>query len=122
MGRQQGGGQLPHRDDEARLHQRVRGGGRPQGGQDCGEPEWEAEQDWGHLSQVRHLLGRHREVVQQPATLQTVWETGLDDIGRNYGSRGGEKKTPWRQDPWLLLLEILFKLLGHVSSLELPNK
>merc|ERR1712192_76224 len=92
------------------------------GGQDCGQPERQAEQDWGHLPQVRHLLGRHREVVQQLAALQTVWETGLDNIGRNHGSRGGEKKTPWRQDPWFLLLETPKNFQGMWALLNYPIK
>ena len=50
-------------------------------------------------------------------------ETGLDHIRRDYGSRGGAEETPWREDPWLLLLR---EHLGSDPALskacEFPNK
>ena len=60
------------RDDEARLHRRVRDRRRPPWRQDHRQPDWQNQQGRRHHAQVRHRSQGLREVGQQPLAIQAV--------------------------------------------------
>lgn len=68
----QGHHQVPDRDDEARLHRRVRDRRRPPQRQGGGEPDRAPEQVRRDLAALRCADQRHRKVDQQPAAVPSV--------------------------------------------------
>merc|ERR1712133_348123 len=72
--------------------------------QDRHQADRKTEQVRCHLTQVRCRHQRDRKVDKQPASLQTVWIRCPDNIRRNHGPRGSQKKASWRKNSWFLLL------------------
>merc|ERR1719369_1041870 len=114
----QGRHQVPHRDDEARLHRGVRSCRRPQIWQNRSEPDWKTQQMWSHLTKIRHWNWGYREVDQQPPSLQTVWICCPYHFRWHHGPRRGQKEASWRQNSGIFFL----RLQQHGVSYCLPNK
>merc|ERR550525_410483 len=63
-----------------------------------------------------HRHQRDREVDKQPPALQTVRVRGVDHLRGHHGPRGGQEEASRREDPGILLLNLVMKPVIHIIN------